>query len=254
MDFRLLEGERLDDLVRDGMRIIQHPDQFCFSIDSILLAHFVRIKKKDRILDLGTGTAVIPLLLTAWGADHITAIEKNPMTADMAARSVAGNHKSKEIHVIEADYCQIKTVFPAGGCFTSVVANPPYRDIGRGALNKAAGVSDACHELTATLADVFAAAQYTLMYGGRLTMVHRADRFGDLLWQGRQHNMEMKRARFVHSHRMDIASRVLAEWRYGGRPGVQVEAPLIIHENDGTYTPEVMEIYGKNDKAESVIC
>lgn len=110
MDFILKEGERLDDLVRDGMKIIQRPDQFCFSIDSVLLAHFVKIRRGDRIADLGTGTAVIPLLLTAFGAENVTGIEMNPVTADMAARSVSGNHREDRIRITEGDYTRPETL------------------------------------------------------------------------------------------------------------------------------------------------
>lgn len=167
MDFILKEGERLDDLVRDGMKIIQRPDQFCFSIDSVLLAHFVKIRRGDRIADLGTGTAVIPLLLTAFGAENVTGIEMNPVTADMAARSVSGNHREDRIRITEGDYTRPETLFPSGA-FTSVVVNPPYRAAGTGRLSGKAGVAAACHELTASLDDVFRAAQYLLCYGGRL--------------------------------------------------------------------------------------
>lgn len=244
MDFTLREGERLDDLVRDGMRIIQRPDQFCFSIDSVLLAHFVRIRKKDRIADLGTGTGVIPLLLSAFGAEDVTGIEKNPVMADIAARNVAGNHRERQIRIVEGDYCRPAEFFPSGA-FTSVVVNPPYREVGRGALNDKAGVAAACHELTASLEDVFRAAEYLLAYGGRLTMVHRADRLCDLIAAGRACRMEAKRLRFIHSHEGETAVRVLGEWKYGGHPGVAVEPPLIVHEKDGSYTREVLEIYGK---------
>lgn len=243
-DFTLKAGERLDDLVRDGMRIIQRPDQFCFSIDSVLLAHFVRIKKKDRIADLGTGTGVIPLLLTAFGAEDVTGIEKNPVMADIAARNALGNGRADRFRVVEGDYCEPAALFPPGS-FTSVVVNPPYREVGRGALNASEGVAAACHELMASLDDVFRAAAHFLAFGGRLTMVHRADRMCDLIAAGRAHRMEAKRIRLVYSHAEEPASRVLCEWKYGGRTGVTVEPPLVVHEKDGRYTEEVLAIYGK---------
>lgn len=244
MDFILKEGERLDDLVRDGMKIIQRPDQFCFSIDSVLLAHFVKIRRGDRIADLGTGTAVIPLLLTAFGAENVTGIEMNPVTADMAARSVSGNHREDRIRITEGDYTRPETLFPSGA-FTSVVVNPPYRAAGTGRLSGKAGVVAACHELTASLDDVFRAAQYLLCYGGRLAMVHRADRLCDLIACGRAHRMEAKRLRFVYSHEGEEASRLLCEWKYGGRADVKIGPPLIVHEKDGRYTEEILRIYGK---------
>ena len=104
----LNEGERLDDLVRGDMKIIQRPDQFCFSLDSILAAHYVSIRKKDRIADLGTGTGVIALLLSTLGGEDITAFEINPVMADLARRNVNGNNKSDCIKVVECDYRNVK--------------------------------------------------------------------------------------------------------------------------------------------------
>lgn len=242
--FTLHEGERLDDLVRDGMRIIQRPDQFCFSIDSVLLAHFVRLRRRDRLVDLGTGTGVIPLLLTALGAGDVTGIENNPVMADLARRNVAGNHRESAIRIVEGDYTEPAALFPTG-TFTAAVVNPPYREVGRGALNGREDVAAACHELTASLEDVFRAAAFLLGFGGRLFMVHRADRTGDLLAVGRTFHMEAKRLRFVHSHGGEPAVRVLGEWKYGGHPGLVVEPPLIVHNTDGSYTEEVLAIYGK---------
>jgi len=102
IDWKLKKGERLDNLVRDDMKIIQRTDQFCFSVDSVLLAHYPVIKPKDRIIDLGTGTGVISLLASALGGQDITAIEVNPVMADLARRNVMGNDKEKIIHVLEA--------------------------------------------------------------------------------------------------------------------------------------------------------
>ena len=250
MGFILHEGERLDDLVRDGMRIIQRPDQFCFSIDSVLLAHFVSLRKWERIADLGTGTAVIPLLLTAFGASMVVGIEKNPIMADVARRNAEGNGRADRIRIVEGDYVTGKGQFPSGS-FTSVVVNPPYREVGSGRMSGKTGVAAACHEVTASLSDVFRSAKYLLAYGGRLTMVHRADRLADLIALGREQGMEMKRLRFVHSHDGGEAVRVLAEWKYGGRPGLAAEPPLIVHNRDGSYTGEVLRIYGKEEKKET---
>lgn len=244
MNFELRDGERLDDLVRDGMRIIQRRDQFCFSVDSVLLAHFVSIKKRDKIVDLGTGTGVIPLLLSAFGANDITAVEKNPVMADIAMRNVRGNGKEDVISVVSADYLRVRDFFSPAS-FTSVVVNPPYRSVGTGRMSEKEDVAAATHETTASLSDVFCAASYLCAYGGRLTMVHRADRLGDLIAEGRAHRFEIKRIRFVHSHEGENANRVLAEWRLGGKADVKVLPPLVVHRPDGSYTEEMLSIYGK---------
>ncbi len=244
MAWELSAGERLDDLVRDGMRIIQRLDQFCFSVDSVLLAHFVSIKNRDRFVELGTGTGAIALLLASFGAAHITAIEKNPVLADLAARSVRGNGKEDVISVLCADYTKRCELSPPGH-FTAVVVNPPYRPEGAGRLRKTSDVASATHETTASLADVFAAAAYFLQDGGRLFMVHRADRLADLIDEGRKRRFEPKRLRFIQSHEREDARRVLLEWRRGGAADVKILPPLILHKADGSYTDELLAIYGK---------
>lgn len=240
----LKENERLDDLIRDGMKIIQRTDGFCFSIDSVLLAHYVSIKNKDKIADLGTGTGIIPLLLSALGAKDIAAFEINPIMADIAKRNVSGNKKNDIIKVLECDYKKIKEYYPTGS-FTSVVANPPYRDTKTGKISNKEAVATACYEINATIEDVFKTAQYLLKYGGRLTMVHRADRLCDLITYGRKYKMEAKRMRFIYARKKHNAVRVLVEWKYGGNVEVTVEPPLFLHYDDGAYTEEVLSIYGK---------
>ena len=228
----LNEGERLDDLVRGDMKIIQRPDQFCFSLDSILAAHYVSIRKKDRIADLGTGTGVIALLLSTLGGEDITAFEINPVMVDLARRNVNGNNRN------------VKELYPTGS-FDSVVVNPPYREIGTGRMNHCEGVASASYELNVTLEDIFHTAQYLLKYGGRLTMIHRADRLVDLITLGRRYKMEAKRIRPVYARIGASAVRVLLEFRYGGHTELILEPPLLIHNTNGSYTQEIMEIYGK---------
>ena len=151
MTIKLNENERLDNLVLDGMKLIQRNDEFCFSLDTVLLAHFGDIVK-GAALDLGTGTAAIPLILSARGATEITAIELNPVMADIAARNVVLNGKESCIVVRRGDYRRIEELFPSGS-FSVVYANPPYRELFRGSLSDKDGVRKARHEETATLRD-----------------------------------------------------------------------------------------------------
>ena len=243
-EWKLQDGERLDDLVRDGMKLIQRPDQFCFSVDSVLLAHYVTPKAKDRIADLGTGTGVIALLVSALGGRDITAFEVNPVMADLARRNVEGNQKEECIHVVECDYRKVNELFPSGS-FSLILVNPPYRSVGTGKMSVCDGVATASYEVNATLEDVFKSAQYLLKYGGRMAMVHRADRVADLISIGRKYHMEPKRMRFIYARKGHTAVRVLMEWRYGGHPELTVEPPLLLHNTDGSYTDEVLAIYGK---------
>lgn len=243
-DWKLKEGERLDDLVRDGMKLIQRPDQFCFSIDSVLLAHYPQIRTRDRIVDLGTGTGVISLLASALGGKDITAIEVNPVMADLARRNVSGNHKEGIIHVLEADYREAGKYFPSGS-FSLVFVNPPYREVGSGRMSESHGIASASYELNATLEEVFKTSQYLLKYGGRMAMVHRADRLADLISIGRKYGMEPKRLRLIYARKGHHAVRVLLEWKYGGHAELAIEPPLLLHHPDGSYTDEVLAIYGK---------
>lgn len=243
--WKLNPGERLDDLVRDGLKLIQRPDQFCFSMDSVLLAHFTQIRPKDVIADLGTGTGVIALLMSALGAENITGFEINPIQADLARRNVLGNHRENVIRIIEGDYRKARNTIPSG-YFSSIVCNPPYREVGSGQMSSQMGIALGSYEINATLNDVFHTAQYLLKYGGRLTMVHRADRLADLIFIGRKYQMEPKRIRFVYARRGHAASRVLIEWKHGGHAELAVLPPLLLHNYDGSYTDEVLKIYGKD--------
>ena len=243
MAWELSEGERLDDLGRCGMRLIQRSDRFCVTVDSVLLAHFVSLKKRDRIVDLGTGTGAIALLLSARGAAHVTAVEKDAVLADLAAKNVRGNGKEDVISVLCADYTKFPEKKPPGQ-FTAVVVNPPYRPCGTGRL-RSGDIASATHETTATLSDVFEAAVFLLQDGGRLFMVHRADRLADLIDEGRRRCFEPKRLRFIQSHEGEEAKRVLLEWRRGAAPSVKILPPLVLHRADGSYTDELLAIYGK---------
>lgn len=179
MKIELGPHERLDDLILDGMKVIQRDDQFCFSIDTVLLAHFGAVPHGPA-LDLGTGTAAIPLILTARGARDLTGIELNPVMADIAGRNVALNGRDDRIRIVEGDYRRIREWAPSGA-FAAVYANPPYREKSRGAYSDVDGIRRACHEETASLDDVLDAAKYALKYHGRFRMVHITERLTDIL-------------------------------------------------------------------------
>lgn len=243
MDIEIKSHERLDDLVLDGMKLIQRDDQFCFSIDTVLLAHFGR-SPHGAVLDLGTGTAAIPLILTARGATAITGIELNPVMADIARRNVGINDRSESVHIVEGDYRHLAD-WAASGSFSVVYANPPYREKSRGAYSDISGIRRARHEETVTLDDVMAAASYALKYHGRFRMVHITERLTDILESMRSHNIEPKVMQMVYGHRDAKAKIFLIEGVRGGNVGMEVLPPLIIHESDGNYSSHVLAMYGK---------
>lgn len=244
MNIDLKSHERLDDLILGGMKLIQRDDQFCFSVDTVLLAHF-GAACRGPILDLGTGTAAIPLILTARGATAVTAVELNPVMADIARRNVQLNNRSAAVRVIEDDYRHIAT-WASSGSFDMVYANPPYREKSRGAASDVQGIRRARHEETATLDDVMTAAQYALKYHGRFRMVHITERLTDILESMRNHDIEPKIIRMIYGHGNARAKIFLVEGIRGGNSGMDILPPLVIHEADGRYSQEVLAMYGKD--------
>ncbi len=169
--------ERLDDLLCSGRHIIQNKEQFCFSIDAVLLARYPRYRKSWRVFDLGTGTGVMPLLI-ADEVKEIHALEINPVMAELAQRNVQLNGLEDKIHVQQGDYRRIRELYPAES-FDCVIANPPYRPLQQGTVSALEGVASARHEVTATLEDVVKAARYLLKFHGKFAMVHLPERLGE---------------------------------------------------------------------------
>lgn len=242
MDLR--PGERLDDLGRSGLRIIQHPGRFPFAIDAVLLAHFVRVRRSDRIIDFGTGTGIIPLLL---GALHptvrVTGVEIQPESAEMAARSVALNELSHRISVDCGDHRDAPVRYGQGS-FDVVTMNPPYREAFRGKVSPLVARAAARHETTGTLAEALQAASKVLRHRGILSVVFLAERLVDLAYQLRTYRLEPKRLRLIHSRLDKPANLVLVEAVKGGRSGLATLPPLAVYEAPGVYSPEMREIYG----------
>jgi tRNA1Val (adenine37-N6)-methyltransferase len=239
----LRSGERLDDLGRAGLRIIQHPERFPFAVDAVLLAHFARVQPGDRVIDLGTGGGVIPLLLSALHpTTRLTGLEIQPETAEMASRSVALNGLTERIQIDCGDY---RTATERYGyeAFDLVTMNPPYRETGRGGISPIAGRATARHELTGSLSDAVEAAAKLVRFGGRVALVFLAERLTDLLTALRSHRLEPKRLRLVQPRAGRPANLVLVEATKGGRPGLTCEAPLVIYETGQTYTAEMQAIY-----------
>lgn len=238
----LREGERLDDLMRSGRRIIQDPREFCFSMDAVLIAHFPRFKLNARVIDLGTGTGVIPLLI-ADDVSEICAVELNSRAADIARRNVELNGLSEKISVVEGDYRRHREIFSAES-FDAAIANPPYVPIANGAVNQIVGIARARHEFTATLDDVVRAARFVLKFHGAFFMIHLASRLSEIVDTLHRHQMEMKRLRMIHPKPMREANLVMIEALVGANVGnLKILPPLIVHNDDGSYTDEIHRIY-----------
>ena len=242
MNIELQANERLDDLVKSGRKIIQNEAEFCFSLDAVLLAHFPNYKKSFRVLDLGTGTGVMPLLI-ADEVREIQAVEINPVMAELAARNMRLNGLEEKITVRRGDYREIRELY-APESFDLVLVNPPYRPVNHGQQNALHGVARARHEVTATLADVVRAARYALKFRGRLAMVHLPERLGEILVALHENQLEAKRVCFVQPKPDRDPTMVLIEAVVGAAPGgLKVSRPLIVHAADGSYTEEVLKYY-----------
>ena len=239
---QLGDDERLDDLLWGGRHIIQNKNQFCFSIDAVLLAHYPRYRANWRVFDLGTGTGVMPLLI-ADKVKEIHALEINPVMASLAKRNVELNELQDKIHVSQGDYRCIGELY-ARESFDCVIANPPYRPVNQGAVSAMEGIAAARHEITATLEDVVAAARYLLKFRGRLAMVHLPERLGEIIVTMAKHQIQPKRLQLVQPKPDKESNLLLIEGVVGAAPGgLKAELPLIVHKPDGSYTDEILAIY-----------
>lgn len=244
MDIQLKDGERLDELDRNGYRIIQDPKRFCFGMDAVLLAGFAKVKPGEKVLDLGTGTGILPILLEARTKGvSFTGLEIQPESADMAARSVRLNHLENKVHIVNGDIREADRLFGAGS-YHVVTSNPPYMTDLHGIKNPNEAKAIARHEILCTLEDVVSQAAKLLAPCGRFYLVHRPFRLAEILTCLCSHRLEPKRMRLVHSYEDREPNMVLIEALKGGRSGMTVEKPLIIFEKPGVYRSEIREVYG----------
>ena len=235
--------ETLDTLFGGRLRILQKKGGYRFSIDALLLAHFADPHPKDRIIDLGTGCGVMPLIIAfRQKKGKITGVEIQPSLADLARRNATLNRLSTRIKILEKDLRDLEGK-TRGGIFDLVLSNPPYRRIGAGRVNPCPEKALARHEFKATLQDVLRAAQYLLGKKGRLAMIYPASRAAELIQEMRQFHLEPKRLQFVHSYPKEEARLMMVEGFKEGRAQVRVLPPLILYDSAGNYTPEAQELF-----------
>ena len=240
----LMENERLDDLQRNGLKIIQKTDGFCFGMDAVLLSGFASVKPGERALDLGTGTGIIPLLLSAkTKGDHFTGLEIQTEIMKMAQRSVALNGLEKKIDIIQGDIKEASRIFGAAS-FDVVTSNPPYMNDAHGLKNPGDVKAISRHEVLCTLEDVVREGTKALKPGGRFYMVHRPHRLAEIITVMRQYKLEPKQIKFVHPFADKDANMVLIEAVRGGGAWLKLEPPVIVYKEPGVYTDEIYSIYG----------
>lgn len=240
----LKENERIDDLERNGYRIIQDTNRFCFGMDAVLLSGFARVKDGAKVLDLGTGTGIIPILLAAkTGASHLTGLEIQVDSADMASRSVRMNGLEDRITIVTGDIKEAGSLFDAAS-FDVITCNPPYMTSRHGLVNPEDAKAIARHEILCTLKDVIAQTAKLLKPGGNFYMVHRPFRLAEIIVFLREYKLEPKRMQLVYPFVDKEPNMVLIEANRGGRPRMTVEKPLIVYKEPGVYMPEIYDIYG----------
>lgn len=244
MEIELKNGERVVDLERNGYKIIQDREKFCFGMDAVLLTGFAKVKEGEKVLDLGTGTGIIPILLEAKTAGgHFTALEIQEESVDMARRSVALNGLEEKIEIVHGDIKEASKLF-GGATFNIVTTNPPYMTEHHGLQNPDEPKAIARHELKCTLEDVIRESAKVLQPGGRFYMVHRPRRLNEIINLMTLYKIEPKRIRFVHPFADREANMVLIEGLRGGKSMMKIEPPLIVYKEQGVYTDEIYEIYG----------
>lgn len=246
VDSSTMVEETLDELSVGNLKLYQARSGYRYSLDPVLLAHFVNPGPEERILDLGTGSGILPLLLVSlYGPHQVLAIEIQADMAERARRNVVQNGRAGQIEVVHGDLRRIADYAPPAS-YHLVISNPPFRPRGGGRIAPDDERAMARHELAGDLNDFIAAACHSLDHGGRFAVIYLAERMAELLAKLSARGLEPKRLRMVHATSDSEARLVMVEARKGGRPGLQVEKPLIIYEgrsDSRNYTEEVLNMY-----------
>ena len=229
---------------RNHFQIIQNPRRFCFGMDAVLLSGFAKAKAGARVLDLGTGNGIIPILMAAkTEAEHLTGLEIQPESVDMAKRSVLLNDLTERVSIVEGDIKSASGLFGAA-VFDVVTCNPPYMPGQHGLVNSDQAKALARHEIACTFEDVAREAGKLLRPGGTFYLVHRPFRLAEIISTLLTYKLEPKRMRLVYPFADQEPNMVLLEACRGGNSRMRVEPPLIVYKEPGVYMPEVYEVYG----------
>lgn len=244
MEENLKPDERLDDLHRNNYQIIQNTKKFCFGMDGVLLSGFAKVYPGENVLDLGTGTGIIPILLEAkTKGKHFTGLEIQTESADMAKRSVAINKLQDKIDIVIGDIKEASSIFGQAS-FDVVTSNPPYMNHSHGIINPSEAKAIARHEVLCSLEDVIRETGRILKPNGRFYLVHRPFRLIEIINVLSSYKLEAKRMKFVHPYMDKEPNMVLIECVKGAKSRLKVEPPLIVYKEPNVYTDEIYDIYG----------
>jgi len=232
-----------DTFFHGRLNVRQHKDGYRYSIDAVILASYIKPGPNDKIVDLGTGCGIIPMILAFRYHDiRVWGIEIQEDLAEIAAANVEANAMSDRVRIVTGDMKSINHA-KVDGPVDIILSNPPYRKIDSGRINPHKMKAVARHELAVTLDDVAGTAKRLLRTAGKFVIIYPSWRMTDLLTSMKEHSIEPKRLRVVHSRLGDEAGLVVVEGVKGGQPGLSIEAPLYIYEKDERYTPEVENMF-----------
>lgn len=242
----LKEHERIDDLELQGLKIIQNEQGFCFGIDSVLLSDFAKeLKTESKVIDLGTGTAILPILLSVkTKKTKMIGVEIQEQVADMAKRSVFLNGLQDQIEIICENIKNLKNRYDSG-YFDCVVTNPPYKKQGTGGVSKKETKLISRHEITASLEDFIEISNYLLKDKGSFYMVHRPERLTDIIYLLRKYKLEPKELKMVHPNEEKAPNLILIKAVKNAKPFLNIQKPLYVYQKNGEYTEEILKIYQK---------
>jgi len=245
MDCLIHDGERIDETGFGNLRLIQKPEDFCYGIDAVLLATFAQIRKSDRVIDLGTGTGIIPMILShRTEASEILGVEVQQESFERGLRNIVLNDLSSRVRLIHGDVKHlIKEKMVSKHSFDVVLTNPPYIKSDGGVKNKECARTIARHETTAGLSDFVSEASLLLKDRGDFYMVHRPNRLVDISILCRQHKLEPKELRLVSPNKDTAPNILLLHCVKHGRPELKFLDPLYVYKENGSYTDELMELY-----------
>jgi len=246
MEKKLKENERIDDLEYKGLKIIQNTEGFCFGIDSVLLSDFAKdIRNNSKVIDLGTGTGILPILLSAkTNLSKIYGVEIQEEVANMAKRSVKLNNLENKIEIINCNIKELENILEKNK-FDAIVTNPPYKKLNSGIVNENEKKLISRHEITANLEDFIKVSSKMLKDNGALYMVHRPERIADIIESLRKNKLEPKIIRMVYSNVNSKPCMILIKAVKKEKEFLKIENNLYIYDENGNYTEEILKIYNK---------
>ncbi len=241
--------EVINDLLNyNNLKIVQNPNWFNFSLDSVLLANFVKVNNKQKIIDFCSGNAPVPLFLSTKTKSKITGVELQKPIFDLAVKSIKLNKLKDQIQMINKDVKELSKLYETD-TFDLITCNPPYfKYENNDNINNEEIKAIARHEIKLNLEDIFKCAKKILKNNGKIAIVHKTDRLIDIIFYMKNNNIEPKRIQFIYPFLESRSNLVIIEGAKNAKPGLIVEKSIVVHNNDGSYTDEVKNIFNGGAK------